>query len=414
MLTRKASLILGAGVVLLVVGVATRSTAAALAGTVALAWVLLVFLLYRRPARLEARRSLEIERVFEGDRVEVKLALTNAGTRAVFFEARDALPRELRLEEGSNYLFAALGKGEATEIRYTLKCPLLGVYEIGPLALRLEDPFGLFYDEKTLPPADALWVLPRKEDLRKAALLSKLPMPLLGEHQVNQPGDGFDFFALRDYVPGDTMKTINWKASARSGKLMVNQLERMTAAEATVIYDNRAVTAAGSEEHSPRVIGARSAASITYWLHGKKDQVRFVYYNDDVHEIEPASAERQIPLILTTLAELRPRGALPLKVVVDDILPGLKMRTPVILISPCVDDPTIVESVSILLANQLLVTVISPRPMALPGLEREFELALLADRARTIQSLRGYGCYVVDLEPDVSLAATMEKGAVVA
>lgn len=413
MWTRKSVLVAGTGVASLLLAGVTKSWQLAGFAVAVLAFVVVNFLLYRRGADVVGSRELDLVRVFEGDANEVRVTLENRGKRAVFMEVRDKLPRQVRVESGSHYAFLALKGGEKATLRYELKCPLLGVYAIGPLTLRVEDPFGLFFEERVVGAEDSLSVLPRKEDMRKANLLSKLPMPLLGEHEVNQPGDGFDFFALREYVPGDTLKTVNWKASARTGKLMVNQMQRVTSAEATVIFDGRAVTAAGKEDESPRVVGARAAASIVNWLFGKRDLCRFVLYDDDVHEIEPAPSNQQFPVILETLAGHKPRGAVPLKIAVQDVLPELKVRTPVILISPFVDDPTALEAASTLLANEMVVIVVSPRPPSLPGVESDLATALLRDRQRILDALGGYGCLIVDLEPGAPLGASVERAQVV-
>ena len=175
----------------------------------ALAFVLVNRLLFRESETVVATRKLDLFRVFEGDTTRIDLDLHNPGKRLLFLEVRDRLPRQLKVADGgASYDFLALPRGGRANLHYEVQAPLLGVYEVGPTDLRLEDPFGLFFEERAVAPPDTLWVLPRKEDLRKAALLSHLPLPLMGEHQVNRPGDGFDFFALREYVPGDTMRAI--------------------------------------------------------------------------------------------------------------------------------------------------------------------------------------------------------------
>jgi uncharacterized protein (DUF58 family) len=209
------------------------------------------------------------------------------------------------------------------------------------------------------------------------------------------------------------MRRINWKASARSGKMMVNQMERMTAAEVTVFIDARAVINVGEEDKSPRVLVARAAASIVDFLYKTKDNARIVLYSDHVKEIEPMPAERMIPFVMETMAELQPKGDCPLRVAVADILPSLKTQTPVILISPLLDDPTIIEAASVLLANGMILTVISPRPPSLPGIDPSFAAALMAERDRTLKELQGFGSLVIDLAPEATLAAAMEKGGMV-
>lgn len=415
MWTRKATLLTGLGLTLTALGVATRSPGALGVGLVALAFVLVNRLLFRGNAEVSAERKLDVQRLFEGDSTRVDLKLANPGKRLLFVEVRDRLPRQVKVQEGKGapYDFLALPRHGAGRLHYEMSAPLLGVYEVGPTDLRLEDPFGLFFEERSVAPADTLWVLPRQEDLRKAALLSRLPLPLLGEHQVNRPGDGFDFFALREYVPGDTMRMVNWKASARSGKMMVNQMERTTAAEVAIFIDGRAVLNVGPENASPRVLAARAAASIVDFVYKTKDNARIYLYTDHVREIEPMPAERMIPHVMEQMAELQPKGDFPMALAVRQALPSLKPFTPVILITPLLDDGTIMEAASILLANEMILTVITPEPQALPGAEPDFANALLAERRTLMKELRGFGALVVEWPADQSLAAMLEKSRMV-
>ena len=410
MWTKKASLLTGLGLTFLVLGVASRSAGALGAGLVVLSFVVVNRALFRGSAAVQAERKLELQRIYEGNTVAVRVEITNPGKRLLFVEVRDRLPRQLKVTGGAPYDFVVLPKSGRATLDYEITGPLLGVYEVGPTDLRLEDPFGLFFEERSVEGSATFWVLPRREDLRKAALLSNLPMPLLGEHQVNRPGDGFDFFALREYVPGDTIRQVNWKATARSGKMMVNQMMRTTAAEVTVFVDCRAVTAAGKEDESPRIAGARAAASFLEFVFAKKDNPRFIIYSDHVKEIEPQPPDRMIPQVLELLAELQPVGNYPLKLAVSDVLPSLKPNTPCIIISPLIDDDSTLAACSTLLSNNMPVVVISPRPPGFPGLDADFAKALLAEREAQLQELRGFGAVVIDLEPGASMAATMEKG----
>lgn len=415
MWTRKAVLLTGVGLALAALGVVAGSPGALGAGLVALAFVLVNRLLFVGSADVAAARRLDLFRVFEGDATEVVVEVRNPGKRLLFMEVRDRLPRQVKVAPGgSAYEFVALAGGASTRLRYEVHAPLLGVYEAGPTDLRLEDPFGLFFEERSVCSPDTLWVLPRPEDFRKAALVSRLPLPLLGDHQVNRPGDGFDFFALREYVAGDTMRMINWKASARTGKMMVNQMERTTAAEVTVLVDGRAIVDVGPEDASPRVLVARACVSLVDFLYKTKDSARVVVYGEHVREIEPQPAERMIPFVSEQMAELQCKGDCPLVEAVRQALPGLKPSTPVVLVSPLLDDGTVIEAASILLANGMILTVVAPEPAELPGLDPAFAAALLAERRRVMKELQGFGAIVVGLRPGDSLAAAIEKARMVA
>jgi uncharacterized protein (DUF58 family) len=155
---------------------------------------------------------------------------------------------------------------------------------------------------------------------------------------------------------------------------------------------------------------ARTVASFTEFVFIKRDQPRIYVYTDHVREIEPQPSDRMIPMVLEMLAELQPKGNFPVKFAVSQALPSLKPLTPCIFVTPAVDDPTMTEAVSSLLANNMQVAVISPRPPSLPGAEGALARALLAERDTILRECAGLGATVIELDPGASLAATMETG----
>ena len=68
--------------------------------------------------------------------------------------------------------------------------------------------------------------------------------------RVVRPGQGLDFHSLRDYHPGDDMRTIEWKATARLARLIAVEFEPMQVGDLVVLLDNRAQVQVGRDEHS--------------------------------------------------------------------------------------------------------------------------------------------------------------------
>ena len=97
-------------------------------------------------------------------------------------------------------------------------------------------PLGLF--EATMIVADrrVVVVYPRVFTAR-VGMLDR--MPGTGEAPRVARGDGDEFFALREYMPGDDVRKINWRASARMNTLIVKELEPDTSRYAVLILDNR-------------------------------------------------------------------------------------------------------------------------------------------------------------------------------
>ena len=95
-----------------------------------------------------AMRKLSSARLFEDGELNVTLRMQNNSPLPKILEVRDRVPEVMRIKEGSNYILMELGPRRETFIEYTIECPLRGFYSIGPVAVRIQDPFGLFHKEK--------------------------------------------------------------------------------------------------------------------------------------------------------------------------------------------------------------------------------------------------------------------------
>ncbi len=355
-------------------------------------------LVFRAEGGLVGSRQLELDRIREGDEVGVTTSLTNQGDRTAFMELRDRLPRQCAIDKGRPATVAALEPGEDRTLEIEISTPLMGVYDIGPLEVRLEDPYGLYHDEQVVYEPSQLIVMPAKGPVDDLEPVVSTFQNFQGDYAVNQPGDGFDFYGLREYVPGDVYRAINWKASAKTGDLMVNQFERTTSTEITFLIDGRAITHIGPEDATPFVQVSRAVATLIEDFFGKRDVPRTFVYGDGIHQVRPGTPDRVVNETLETLAMWEPSGDEPLSHAIGEILPRLVEGTPVILFSPMLDDPTILESVATLLAHDLIVLAVAPPLPDLEGLGPAEAQALRAGREAVLDGLRGFDVDVV--QPD--------------
>ena len=317
----------------------------------------------------------------------------------------------LRIKDGSNYILMELGPRRETFIEYTLECPLRGFYSIGPVAVRIQDPFGLFHKEKEMHVYDDFLVFPKMEDLKETFVKSRVPKIFTGAVNIRQPGPGSEFYSLREYFDGDSFRAINWAAYARSGKLMVNERERDAVSDVIIIVDSRAVAETGPVSRNALVYSTRAAASLAKYFLGRRDSVGVIVYGDEVVSVDRDTGKKQLYVILTKLAGAVARGNIPLQVVVNRILPHINKGSPIIFLSNLEDDPTIVNALRDFRARDFDVTVLSPS-----SLEFEFDAkridrtgyeVMKTERDVLIGELRGLGVNIMDWEPDMLLSTAL-------
>lgn len=111
-----------------------------------------------------------------------------------------------------------------------------GVYQIGGTSVMAYDFFfrsGYYMD---IPQQAVLYVYPRQVDTRRITMIYQAVTGMILSRSRLYP-DPFEFSGIRDYRKEDPMRHINWKASARTGKLMVNQFDSTTSISLTIIFD---------------------------------------------------------------------------------------------------------------------------------------------------------------------------------
>jgi uncharacterized protein (DUF58 family) len=383
------------------------------------AGLVVVALLTVRGAHVTLQRSTGGDTANEGDTVTVDLRITAARKLGKsLLEVRDALPGEVELADGNNYALLDLKAGEGAELRYAVRCPIKGFHTLGPVRVRVEDPFGLYHRDQVLGAQTTIKVYPKVEDLKDAQAKSKYPFVTTGPFLISNPGPGSSFFALREYNRGDSMRDVNWKASARSKNLVVNQKERESQSEVTLLLDARLAGAIGTVRENTFLYTCRAAASLTDLFLANRSKVSLVVYGPGVERINKRNSQNLGMDVLEAVTRAKPAGDTSLAQVIDDILPTIKPKTPIYLLSSLVDDPGIEAAVSSLRAYDCRVLVVAPNAaafarLATPGKAGAPEAALIeAQRDRTLATLRGMGALGLDWKPGDSLNVSLLTGVI--
>ncbi|MCX2743987.1 DUF58 domain-containing protein [Mangrovivirga sp. M17] len=134
-----------------------------------------------------------------------------------------------------NYDFGGLDHLTKT---YSLHIVERGKYEFGDLRLFVNSPLKLFTKRITLPLSETVPAYPSVIDLKKYNLHSIQSLQMFeGIKRIRRIGQSTEFEQIKDYVQGDEIKKINWKATGRTGKLKVNHYEEEKSQQIYSIID---------------------------------------------------------------------------------------------------------------------------------------------------------------------------------
>ncbi|HZS15617.1 MAG TPA: DUF58 domain-containing protein [Candidatus Dormibacteraeota bacterium] len=188
----------------------------------------------RRRRALQAERSQLPTRVREGQTVLAEITLRSRRRLTSFVvEERldDALGSPVRVAVGT------LSPDRDVHHQYSIRPRRRGVYRVGPLEAEWTDPFGLARSRQPLLDATEIIVHPSTEVVvdRPTARKWEDP-PVRPPHSRAWPA-GFEFYGMRDYVVGDDLRRVVWRASARTGRLLVREFEQGITDRIVVVLD---------------------------------------------------------------------------------------------------------------------------------------------------------------------------------
>ncbi|MCK8482028.1 DUF58 domain-containing protein [Psychroserpens algicola] len=164
------------------------------------------------------------EKFSNGDENPVHLLIHNYYTFNVYVNIIDEIPEQFQVRDFS--IKRKLEASSASEIQYKLRPVDRGEYHFGKLNIYVTSVFGLIArrfttDDNAMVPTYPSFMQLRKYDL--IAISNNLHQ--YGIKKIRKIGHTMEFEQIKDYVLGDDLRTINWKATAKRNQLMVNQFQ---------------------------------------------------------------------------------------------------------------------------------------------------------------------------------------------
>ena len=255
MWTRKAAIMLTSGISLILIGMMISHFQLMIIGLTFIAFLVINGWVTGH-SDLEITRNISAQNVYKGDDILVEVTVTNNSYRRTqLLELFDNVPHEMKMRRGINQMRMNLGPGQSATMRYTVRCPLRGHYTVGPVSVRHRNAFNLFVNESKVDDRTDITVFPQVREVEEALLRSNVPKMYTGATTLKTPGQGMEFYSLREYLPGDAFRMINWKAFARTGELMVNEKTRDAVTDVFIILDIRDVARIGTVLKNPLEMG---------------------------------------------------------------------------------------------------------------------------------------------------------------
>ncbi|HUK94329.1 MAG TPA: DUF58 domain-containing protein [Gaiellaceae bacterium] len=260
--------------------------------------VLVVGLSLAEAPRVRWELDLDRERQLEGETVEGELELWNErpiGRLEVLLD----LPQGL-VAETPNPVLVGLDWNDRRTLDCTIRCERWGAYLVGDLVFRSQDAFGLLVHEWTLEQRRPLKVYPRGESLRR--LLRPLETQAFAGNQVPRArGQGIEFADVRPFVPGDSLRRINWRATARRNETWVTETHPERNSDVVIFLDTFFEARAGYRSTLDETVSAAASLAVHYLR--EKDRVGLVSFGGVINWLTVSSGVVQLYRVLDSLLD---------------------------------------------------------------------------------------------------------------
>jgi uncharacterized protein (DUF58 family) len=224
--------------------------------------------------RLTCNRRLDPARLAAGSRSRAVLRIENVSrlpTGLLLIE--DTIP--YLLGGRPRVVIDRLAPRRPVDVGYHISGEVRGRYKVGPLTVRLMDPFGLCELPRAFTNVDTLVVTPHVTTLPDTSLTGEWGG---AGHSTNRSvaTHGDDDVATREYRHGDDLRRIHWRTTARRGELTVRREEQPWQSRAAVLLDARAIAHRGDGPTSSLEWAISAAASVSLHLAGRGFEMRMV------------------------------------------------------------------------------------------------------------------------------------------
>ncbi len=281
-------------------------------------------------SRVEYKRRLSSDHAFWGEEVEFDIEIINRKILPLFWlQVDDEIPTEVTFLKGNISASGNINRSILNNLlplswyhkvtrRYPIRCLHRGVFTFGPVKIASGDLFGFSKKFEQIDDRDSLIVYPRVVPLEKLGIPARQPF---GDIRIEKHlfQDPVLTSGVRDYTPGDSLKQIHWKSTARRGRLQTKVFEPTTTVDMGVFLDVRTVKPPfwGSIPHLLELVIVTAASVSSYALGNGYRLGLYINQNrwtgrETTIKLTPSQHPEQKLRIMETLAKVHETETMPL------------------------------------------------------------------------------------------------------
>ncbi len=251
---------------------------------------------------LSVSREQDVYRAFSGESINIRMKIQNNGASINELKIRDIIPRGLEKTEGFTSVLTPIASGSSIVLNYDLK-GCCGTFELPGIEITQRDFLGLTTQSRVIEVPAKIFILPKATSKKGLILRPHRTRPQSGLNLSQQGGEGIELFGVREYRPGDPLRYINGRASARHPKsLFIQEFEREKVATVFLVLDTQGQTLSGSTGDNLLSHTLNSTALLSEALLNSGNRVGLYIFGNYNNWVFPGSGKVQKERILRALA----------------------------------------------------------------------------------------------------------------
>ena len=335
--------------------------------------------------------------------------------RTVRIRVRETLPPALD-DRAPDVRVLTIPRGRAIDEVRQLTPPRRGLAQGGSFTVRAEGPWGLAVRQGNLPLPWSLSIYPELPPATRLSLPAQIRRKReAGLRAVRMLGEGRVFESLREWVPGDDSRAIDWKATARRGRPMVRQYEDERRQQVLIVVDAGRQLTAESDGTARLEKVLEAALALAQSAIEQDDNVGLMVFDDQVrHYVPPRRGRAALRGILNALAAVQGRLVEPdYPLAFRHLALKSRRRALTVLFTDVIDRASSQAllarmgslrprhlPVAVTLRDPALERVATARPSTdAAAFERAAAEELLLERSEALAAMREVGVVVVDVAP---------------
>lgn len=364
-----------------------------------IAWMMLPFLAYLgigilqtpplEEVRFSAGRTLEQSRSNGNAFVDVNLSVQNQALETVYLSIREIIQAGMKITDGDLSRWAELRPGESAELKYTFTA-VRGSFSWNSIRIVMSDPLGLVETEMFLPASAMVQIRPQIKKFKAIPFRPHSTLHSPGSIPARLGGSGTDFFGVREYHSGDSLRWLDWRLTARHPrKYFTKEFEQEEIAEIGLILDARQSTElrVGAESLFESSLGATASLAEMFLHQGHR--VSLFVFGATMLQVFPGYGKVQLHRIMGCLSRanvgLENRMSAPLGYIPIRMFPS---RALIIIISPLVSADLYIFRRLRAYGYQVLLVSPDPIDFAYPTLAQDTTTRLAIRAARLARRLQ--------------------------